>query len=46
MFQYYVFGDGETARAHIPPARHGVLGSLDADSIRKRRVQIGEKLKS
>jgi hypothetical protein len=46
LFQYYVFGDGETARAHIPPARHGVLGSLDADSIRKRRVQIGEKLKS
>jgi hypothetical protein len=46
LFEYYVFGDGETARAHIPAARHGVLGSLDADSISKRRTQIGEKLKS
>jgi hypothetical protein len=46
LFQYYVFGDGDTARAHIPAARHGMLGSLDAESIRKRRVQIGEKLKS
>ena len=46
LFQHYVFGDGEAATAHVPRPRHGILGTLDAESIRKRRIQLGEKLKS
>jgi hypothetical protein len=46
VFQHYVFGDSQTPLAHIPKARHGVLGNLDAESIHKRRAQLGEKLKS
>ena len=40
MFDAYVFGDGE-AVAHIPPARRGPLGPLDA----ARRAQLKADLK-
>jgi len=46
LFQYYVFGDVTKPVAHIPPARHGVLGSLSAESLRKRRAELAEKLKA
>jgi hypothetical protein len=46
LFDYYVFGDDRTAIAHVPESRHGVLGSLDAQSIRARRAQLGDRLKS
>jgi hypothetical protein len=46
LFQHYVFGDMEASRAHIPPQRRGMLGTLDAESIRKRRAQLADKLKT
>jgi Cupin-like domain len=45
VFQHYIFGDIEQSAAHIPEARHGVLGSLDADFIRKRREQLAARMK-
>jgi hypothetical protein len=46
LFQYYIFGDKEKSTAHIPAARRGVLGALDAESIRARRVELADRLRS
>jgi hypothetical protein len=46
LFQHYIFGDTQSSVAHIPEARHGVLGRLDADSMRKRRAQLAELVKT
>jgi hypothetical protein len=46
LFEYYAFGDNKTAIEHIPEARRGVLGPLDTQSIRVRRAQLAEKLKT
>ena len=46
LFEYYVFGDGEKAVAHIPESRRGMLGLLDAQAIRVLRTQLADKLKS
>ena len=45
VFEHYVFGDTDASLAHIPKERHGMLGSLDEESRRKRRAQLGDKLK-
>ena len=44
LFDYYVFGDNETATAHIPEGRRGMLGSLSAEVIRERRALLAAKL--
>jgi hypothetical protein len=46
LFEYYVFGDKDKTVAHIPAARRGVLGPLDAESIRARRAELAERLKA
>lgn len=46
LYQYYVFGDGDKAVAHIPAPRRGMLGALDAEAIGKLRAQLAEKLKA
>lgn len=46
LFDYYAFGDRDSAVAHIPADRRGVLGPLDAQAIRVRRAKLAEKLKS
>jgi hypothetical protein len=40
LFEHYVFGDEDPA-AHIPEARRGVLGGLDADTLARLRQRIG-----
>ena len=44
LFDYYVFGDNETAVAHIPEGRRGMLGPLSAEVIRERRALLASKL--
>lgn len=39
LFDHYVFSDGDPA-AHIPDARRGVLGELDADALAALRERI------
>lgn len=39
LFDHYVFSDGDPA-AHIPEARRGVLGELDADALAALRERI------
>ena len=39
LFDHYVFGDADPA-AHIPQARRGVLGELDADALAVLRERI------
>ena len=46
LFEHYVFADPQTAVAHIPTARHGVLGELGDEALRQRRSQLADKLKA
>jgi len=46
LFDYYVFGDNETATAHIPEWRRGMLGSLSAEVIRERRALLAATIES
>lgn len=39
LFDHYVFGDADPV-AHIPDARRGVLGELDADALARLRERI------
>jgi hypothetical protein len=45
LFQYYVFGDTDNAVAHVPAARRGMLGALDAEAVGRLRAQLAAKLK-
>jgi len=44
LFDYYVFGDAEAARAHLPEHIHGALAPLDDTLARKLRAQVTRKL--
>jgi hypothetical protein len=44
LFDYYVFGDSDTAVAHIPQERRGMLGPLSTEFIRERRAMLAAKL--
>jgi len=44
LFDYYVFGDSDTAVAHIPQERRGMLGPLSTEFIRERRAMLAVKL--
>jgi len=46
MFGYYVFQKNMDAFAHIPDARMGLLGDLDATSSRQLRLMLKNKLGS
>ena len=39
LFDHYVFGDGDVT-AHIPEAKRGVLGELDAEALARLRQRI------
>ena len=43
LFDYYVFGDEETARAHLPEHIHGALALFDAARARRRRARGSKK---
>lgn len=44
LFDYYIFGPEELARAHLPEAAQGALGPLDAMQARRLRAQIIDRL--
>jgi hypothetical protein len=45
FFEHYVFGEGEPVTGHIPPERHGVLGSLSSEQRAKLRAHLKDRLK-
>ena len=44
LFAHYVFGPGEPVTAHIPAARHGMLGALDAQQRAALRAELARRL--
>ena len=44
VFEYYVFGPGERAAAHLPEPARGVLGSFDEASARRMRAWLIARL--
>ncbi len=44
LFDYYVFGEAETARAHLPEHIHGALAPLDETLARRLRAQVTKRL--
>lgn len=44
LFDYYVFGPGERAGAHLPEHARGPLGALDETKARRLRAQILQRL--
>ncbi len=44
LFDYYVFGEAETARAHLPEHIHGALAPLDDTLARRLRAQVTKRL--
>jgi len=45
LFEHYVFGDQTEVTSHIPPHRHGLLGSLTPAEAERLREQIAQRLK-
>jgi hypothetical protein len=43
-FDHYVFGDPETATAHLPTNVHGMLGELSEEDAQRIRQVLGQKL--
>lgn len=44
MFDYYIFGDPDKARAHIPDSAHGPLAPMDTQMMRQLRMLLLQKL--
>jgi hypothetical protein len=44
LFDHYVFGDPGPVTAHIPPHRHGVLGTIGPEEVARLRAQLAAKL--
>ena len=44
LFDYYVFGESETARAHLPGHVHGALSPLDDTLARRLRALVTKRL--
>jgi hypothetical protein len=44
LFDYYVFGEPDTARAHLPEHVHGALAPLDDTLARRLRAQVTKRL--
>jgi len=44
LFDYYVFGDAEKPRAHLPDAAQGALGKMDETLSRRLRAMIQNSL--
>ncbi len=45
QFEHYVFNADETTAAHIPENVRQVLGRLDAETVRRVKAYIGQRLK-
>ena len=46
LFEHYIFGDQSQVTAHIPPHRHGLLGSLPPAGAARLREQVAQRLKT
>jgi cupin-like protein len=46
LFEYYIFGEQGRVTGHIPPHRHGLLGSLTPAETERLREQIAQRLKT
>jgi Cupin-like domain len=46
LFEHYVFGEPGEVTAHIPPHRHGLLGTLTPADAARLREQIAQRLKT
>ena len=44
LFDYYIFGDSEKVRAHLPPESHGALAPLDEDQARRLGAMLRNNL--
>jgi hypothetical protein len=44
IFDHYVFGDPQTATAHLPESAHGMLGELSGEEALRIRKALGQKL--
>jgi len=44
MFDHYVFGPADQARAHLPEPAQGELAPLDAMSARRLRAKILQRI--
>ncbi|WP_043320726.1 cupin-like domain-containing protein [Microbulbifer sp. HZ11] len=44
LFDYYLFGDAEVPRAHLPQAAQGPLAALDNMTARRLRAKLLQKL--
>lgn len=44
LFDYYIFGDSEKVRAHMPPESHGALATMDEDQTRRIRAMLRNNL--
>ena len=44
LFDYYIFGSAEQARAHLPEHAHGPLAEMDSQVARRLRLQLLTKL--
>jgi hypothetical protein len=44
LFDYYIFGDSEEVRTHLPPESHGALAALDENQARRLGAMIRNNL--
>lgn len=44
LFDYYVFGDADTPRSHLPGHARGVLADLDETAARRLRADVLQRL--
>ena len=44
IFDYYIFGDFDSATKHLPDASHGALGKITQLSARQLRAKLINKL--
>lgn len=44
LFDYYIFGDTETPRAHLPETAQGALADMDLTNARKIRAAVQQSL--
>jgi hypothetical protein len=45
LFEHYVFGEPGEVTGHIPPRRHGLLGTLTPAQVSELREQLAQRLK-
>jgi hypothetical protein len=44
LFEHYIFGIAESVTSHIPAARHGILGHLSAEDVKRLRADLAGRL--